>query len=97
MQDAEKIFEFFYVNNAVVRSDDFLFESYEQFLADAGGDPCSVSAYEAFLSQKDIIRRKVDEKMDLFLMSGGTYFFELEIHGLTEGGEARRVKPICAD
>ena len=97
VQDAEKIFEFFYVNNAVVRSDDFLFESYEQFLADAGGDPLSVSAYEAFLSQKDIIRRKVDEKMDLFLMSGSTYFFELEIHGLTEGGEARRVKPICAD
>ena len=78
VQDAEKIFEFFYINTVFTQPDDFLFESYEQYLADAGGDPLSVLAYESFLSQKDVVQRKADEKMNLFLMSGSTYFFEVK-------------------
>jgi len=77
VQDVEKIFEFFYINNAFIQPDDFLFESFERYLADAGGDPLSVSAYEAFLFQKDVVRRKADEKMDAFINSDKTYFFEL--------------------
>ena len=80
VEEVEKIFEFFYISNVFTHSDDFLFESYEQYLADAGGDPLSVSAYEAFLSQKDVVRKKADEKIDAFLMSGHTYYFESKIN-----------------
>ncbi|MCG3773116.1 MAG: hypothetical protein JW384_04346 [Nitrosomonadaceae bacterium] len=80
MQDAEKIFEFFYINTVFTQPDDFLFESYEQYLADAGGDPLSVSAYEAFLSQKDVVRKRADEKIDAFLKSGHTYSFECKMN-----------------
>lgn len=78
VQDVEKIFEFFYVNKVFTQPDDFLFESFERYLADAGGDPLSVLAYDAFLSQRDAVREKADRKMDAFLRSDKTYSFELK-------------------
>jgi hypothetical protein len=83
VQDVENIFEFFYINKTYTQPDDFLFESYERFLADAGGGPLSVSAYEAFLSQKEVVRKKADEKIDAFLASDKTYSFELEMNHRT--------------
>lgn len=77
VQDVDKIYEFFYINKVYTQPDDFLFESFERYLSDAGGDPLSVTAYDAFLSQCDVVRAKADRKMDAFLRSDKTYYFEL--------------------
>jgi len=79
IQGMEKVYEFFYIHKAFIQPDDFLFESYERYLEEAGGDPMSVSAYNAFLSQKDVFERKVDEKMDRFIISGKTYSYQTGI------------------
>lgn len=75
--DVERIYEFFYVSKVITQPDDFLFKSFERYLADAGGAPLSLSTYEVFLSEKEIFRRKSDEKMDAFINSDKTYSFEL--------------------
>ena len=74
--DVERIYEFFYVSKAMSQPDDFLFESYERYLADAGGNPLNLSTYAVFLSQRDSFRRKADEKMDIFLDLDKTYSCE---------------------
>lgn len=77
VRDVEKIYEFFYIHKVLTQSDDFLFSSYDQLLADAGGNSMSVAFFDAFLSQKDVVRTKADEKMNAFLLSDKTYYFEI--------------------